>query len=108
MDQPVARGTYVQVGAATYLVVQHDALEALPTFVGLPATATPLPHRPPLVLRDDTNKLWIHTFAPATLLRDDITAIAGSAPEDILTNIDAALGAILQIGTLNAARLVGT
>lgn len=102
MDQPLTRGSYAQVGGVTYLVVQHDALEALPTFVGLPATATPLPHRPPLVLRDDTNDLWIHTFAPATLLRADISTIAGTAPDDILEIVDAALGALLHIGGLRA------
>ncbi len=100
MDQPLTRGSYAQVGGATYLVVQHEALAELPTFVGLPAAATPLPHRPPLVLRDDTNDLWIHTFAPATLLRTDVTAISGAASDDILDIVDTALAALLQIGTL--------
>lgn len=100
MDQPIARGTYVAVGTSTYLVVQHDALAELPTLVGLPATEAPLPHRPPLVIRDDTNDLWIHTFAPATLLRTDVTAINGAASDDILDIVDTALAALLQIGTL--------
>ena len=108
MDQPLARGAYAQVGGSLYLNVQHDALDALPTFVGLPATATPLPHRPPLIVRDDTNDLWIHTFAPATLLRGDITAITGIAPDAVIATIGAALGALLHVGTLDtAAHLAG-
>jgi len=102
MDQPLTRGSYAQVGGATYLVVQHDALEALPTLIGLPATATPLPHRPPLIIRDDANNLWIHTFAPATLFRAEITNVSGNAPDNILEIVDAALGALLQIGGLRA------
>ncbi len=107
MDQPLTRGTYVQVGGSTYLIVQHDALEELPTLVGLPATPTPLPHRPPLVVRDETNQLWIHTFAPATLLRTDITTLARTAPNDVITIVDAALAALLQIGKLDT-NLAGT
>ncbi len=100
MDQSLTRGSYVQVGDATYLVVQNDALEALPTFVGLPATATPLPHRPPLVIRDDANDLWIHTFAPATLLRDDITTIAASAPDSVMDPVTDALAGVLNLDSL--------
>ncbi len=99
MDQPVTRGSYAQVGGATYLVVQHDALEALPTFVGLPATSTSLPHRPPLVIRDDTNNLWIHTFAPATLLRRDVTNIQNTAPLDLLAVVETAISSILDLCT---------
>ncbi len=100
MDQPITRGTYIEVGTATYLVVQHDALAELPTLVALPSTTMPLPHRPPLIVRDNTYDLWIHAFAPATLLRTDITTVIGTAPVETLTEVDTALGAILDLETL--------
>ena len=99
MDQPLARGTYIQAGGAAYLVVQHAALGELPTVVALPATVTPLPHRPPLIIRDNTNDLWIHTYAPATILKVDITATTGQAPNTTTDTAAAALASIVDTPT---------
>ena len=102
MDR-IERGDYIQTGGNTYLVLQHNALNQLPTIVALPALPRPLPHRPPLVLRDNTNNLWIHTFAPATLLRTDITATVGHADNNLLQHATQAVAALLQLNPLQTA-----
>jgi|GEM_PF-5231321 len=102
MDR-IARGDYVRAGGATYLVVQHDALAELPTLVVVPALPRPLPHRPPLVVRDDTNDVWIHTFAPATLLRGDITTVTGHATDEVLRSVEDALAALLELNPFETA-----
>lgn len=84
VDRPLARGDYAQVGVSVYLIIRRDALEALPTVIGLPATQAPLPHRLPLVIRDEANRLWIHAFAPATLLRGDTTATTQELPTPLM------------------------
>ncbi len=70
MDRALTAGEYVQAGdGGTWLVIQHGGLAELPTVICLAATRTPLPHRSPLILWDDTNRWWIHTYAPAAVLR---------------------------------------
>jgi hypothetical protein len=49
----------VQAGGNTYLVIQHDALEAMPTVIGLPATHAPLPAAAP------GRRLWRQSFGPS-------------------------------------------
>ena len=102
MDR-IARGDYVRAGGATYLVVQHNALAELPTLVVVPALSRPLPHRRPLVVRDDANDVWVHTFAPATLLRGDITTVSGHAIDEVMRSVEDALAALLELNPLETA-----
>ena len=107
MDR-IARGDYIRAGGATYLVVQHNALAELPTLVAVPALSRPLPHRRPLIVRDDTNDVWVHTFAPATLLRGDITTVSGHATAEVMRNVEDALAALLELNPLETASHLGS
>ncbi|MPZ54657.1 MAG: hypothetical protein GEU79_18345 [Acidimicrobiia bacterium] len=96
----LSRGSYVSLDEDQYLVVQHDALDRLPTVVALPATPQPVAHRPPLVVVDSDNDLWIHTYAPATLWRDDLTFSGETISAEIMVAVDAGIASVVDVAVI--------
>lgn len=94
------RGSYVSLDEDQYLVVQHHALDRLPTVVALPATRQPVAHRPPLVVLDSDNDLWIHTYAPATLWRDDLTPSGTTISDELMVAVDAGIAAVVDVAVI--------